>query len=118
MMHTARCRLCRSKGSFFAKHNLEGWMIHHKRTAHPMLPFWSEPFQFSDYYIIREEVNMEEVKKTTIVEEAVKEPTVPVERTTTEETVSVPQHDAVREEHRVSGEPDHVVRETVVTEER
>ncbi len=57
----------------------------------------------------------DKVTKTTVEETTV--PTVPVEKTVTEETVSVPEIDATREAHRVSGQPDHVVRETVVTEE-
>lgn len=58
-------------------------------------------------------------EKTTVTTEETAVPTVPVEKTveTTETTTSVPAHEEVREAHRVSGEPEHVVRETVTTEE-
>lgn len=61
---------------------------------------------------------MSEEKVTKTTEETTTSPTVPVEKTTTEETVSVPEHEVTREAHRVSGQPDHVVKETIVTEEK
>lgn len=67
--------------------------------------------------VLKETSQEEHNKGENMTTEKIVEETVPVEKTTTETTTSVPVHEEIREEHRVSGKPDHVVEETVVTKE-
>ena len=93
-------------------------MFRHYRSEHGDFP---GGFALGDFFVItgretgpyqRKETAMaDEVIEEKVVTKEVETPLDPVERTT--ETTYVPSHEATREEHRVSGEPEHVVTETV-----